>query len=47
VEALGPNASGYGYRSGLAADHDVVILDKLWHYHGILSYLALHSGQVP
>jgi hypothetical protein len=29
VEALGPKASGYGYRSGLAVEHDVVILHGL------------------
>jgi hypothetical protein len=37
VEALGPNASGYGYRSGLAAEHDVMILHGLSHYHGIMA----------
>ncbi len=54
VHALGPTTSGYGYTPRYvpwlrahAADHDAVIVNGLWQYHGLGAWRALHASKVP
>jgi glycosyltransferase involved in cell wall biosynthesis len=52
--ALGPVATGYGYRRGLPArirelarEHDVVIIHGLWQYHAFVTWRALRGTGIP
>jgi glycosyltransferase involved in cell wall biosynthesis len=51
---LGPVAGVYGYRRGLPAqiydlakDHDVVIIDGIWHHHSFATWRALKGRSIP
>ena len=54
VIALGPVATGYGYRRGLptriralARQHDAVIIEGLWQYHAYATWRALRGTDIP
>jgi glycosyltransferase involved in cell wall biosynthesis len=51
---LGPVATGYGYRrglpariSGLAEQHDAVIIEGIWNYHAFATWRALRGTGIP
>lgn len=54
VHALGPSRWGYGYTAAYVSwlrahrdDYDAVVVNGLWQYQGLGTWLALRDGNVP